>query len=178
MVAGGNGGWKQVTIMDGDYRLKLGSDCGKGLGFFMVVEAQGGWFFYDGVEEVGGWALVDLVGFDYDNQDGVLWVVGFWLWQLGWWIMMARMVGCRFWVLVVATVIEGCGGQDGGLWQLGWSVVAVCSGCLGFMKACSMWWLWCQGCGWLCVCGDGEWQVVRVAASEREREREMNSFQL
>ena len=53
--------------MDGDYRLKLDSDCGKGLGFFMVVEAQGGWFFYDGVEEVGGWALVDLVGFDYDN---------------------------------------------------------------------------------------------------------------
>ena len=39
--------------------------------------------------------------------------------------------------------------------------------CLGFMKACS-------GGGGDCVvvgCGDGEWWLMGVAASERERER-------
>ena len=30
------------------------------------------------------------------------------------------------------------------------------------------------GCGF--VCGDGEWWVVRVAASEREREKEINKW--
>ena len=40
--------------------------------------------------------------------------------------------------------------------------------CLGFMKACS-------GGGGDCVvvgCGDGEWWVMGVAASNEERERE------
>ena len=35
--------------------------------------------------------------------------------------------------------------------------MVVCSGFLGFMKACSGGWLW--------VCENGEWWVVRVAKS-------------
>ena len=35
--------------------------------------------------------------------------------------------------------------------------MVVCSGFLGFMKACSGGWLW--------VCENGEWWVVRVAES-------------
>ena len=61
-------------------------------------------------------------------------------------------------------MMVACGGWDGGLWvariwlwQLGWSVVVVYSGFLGFMKACSGGWLW--------VCENGEWWVVRVAKS-------------
>ena len=55
------------------------------------------------------------------------------------------------WVLVVAIGMVccgllgfSCGDWDGGLWvagfrlwQLGWSVMVICSGFLGFMKVCS-----------------------------------------
>ena len=68
----------------------------------------------------------------------------------------------------------GCGSYDDGLWvagfwlqQLGWLVVAIYIGFLGFMKACND-----DGGGWLWVCGDGEQRVVRVIASNEERERE------
>ena len=53
--------------MDGDYRLKLGSDCGKGLGFF-YGGGRARWLgIFMMVEEVGSWALVNLVGFDCDS---------------------------------------------------------------------------------------------------------------
>ena len=85
------------------------------------------------MEEEGGWVLVvaigmvccGFLGFSCGDWDGGLQVV-------------------RFWVLVVAAMMVACGGWDGGLWvagiwlwQLGWSVVVVYSGFLGFMKACS-----------------------------------------